>query len=696
MTMTAVLSGKAPVHFGRIASNWLPCTLFVASILLYALCLYDPKQFAAFAKVPDWFSLPVTAMLNGAIGWIATTFKWIFRPLANFADWQIKAVDGWLSTIPWPAVTVAAALATWRVTNVKLAALTVATGIYITSMGYWSESMKTITLVLFALPSACLLGFLIGFLAHSWRPAAWVVDMLLSFVQTVPAFAYLVPLIVLFGFGPVPGVIASLLYALPPTARNVQLGLDSVPRSIIESAIVSGCTRRQIFFFVKLPAARRQLLIGLNQTIMACLSMVIFAAAIGGFEDIGWEVLRAARKAEFGNGFISGSIVTMLAILLDRITSYDRNGQDVPPRLSPTAFFALLLAAIAGTWLVCNWQEIGGTGKGFRPAFAAWLDATVLHLTVTLEPTTKAFTTFLTYWLLLPLRVGMARTIPSGLFGADSAMIFAFVYACVATLAATIAHRAWRLGPEFAAGFALLYTGFLTVPWLPFVGLLSLVAYRIGGWRSALKVFAILLFFALSGVWTSTMFALYLSIAAMLACIVIGGGMGVVASQSMMFSRIMRPLNDFLQTIPPFVILIPVIIFFGVGDLASFVAIVAYSVAAMARYTEHGLRSVPESLVEVGKMAGCNRFQLLWLVQLPAAARQIILGISQTYMYCLAMLAVAALVGARGLGQDVYIALGKADAGLGILAGGCIALIAIGMNEMLSKAYQSPADTQSG
>lgn len=694
--MTVVLSDKERTRPGRIPASALPYAFFFASMLLYALCLYNPKLFVAFTKVPDWLSLPVSAMLNGVVGWVATAFKWLFRPLANFADWQIKVVDSGLSTVPWPVVTVAAALAVWRVTNLKLAVLTVATGIYITSMGYWAESMKTITLVLFALPSACLLGFLIGFLAHSWRPAAWVVDLLLSFVQTVPAFAYLVPLIVLFGFGPVPGVIASLLYALPPTARNVQLGLDSVPKSIIESAIVSGCTRSQVFFFVKLPAARRQLLIGLNQTIMACLSMVIFAAAIGGFEDIGWEVLRAARKAEFGNGFISGSIVTLLAILLDRITSYDHTSQTACRRLSNSAFLTLFFVVVVATWVVCGWQDPSGLGKGLRPSFAAWLDASVVAMTVALEPVTTAVSAVVTYGLLLPLRAGIARTIPSGLFGPDSAAIFAGLYSCVLVVAAMISHRAWRLGPEVAAAFALLYTGFLTVPWLPFVGLLSLVAYRVGGWRSALKVFAILLFFAVSGVWTSTMFALYLSIAAMLACVVIGGGLGVLASQFIAVSRIMRPVNDFLQTIPPFVILIPVIIFFGVGDLASFVAIVAYSVAAMARYTEHGLRSVPASLVEAGKMAGCRPFQLLLLVQLPAAARQIVLGISQTYMYCLAMLAVAALVGARGLGQDVYIALGKADAGLGILAGGCIALMAIGMNEMLNKAYQNPANLQSG
>ena len=139
-------------------------------------------------------------------------------------------------------------------------------------------------------------------------------------MQTVPAFAYLIPLLLLFGFGPVVGLIASAIYATPPMVRNTMLGLDRVPSDISEAGLMSGCTRRQQFWHVEVPTALPQILVGFNQTTMAALSMVIVAAIIGGFEDIGWEVLSSMRKAEFGQSMLSGLVIALLAILIDRLT----------------------------------------------------------------------------------------------------------------------------------------------------------------------------------------------------------------------------------------------------------------------------------------------------------------------------------------------------------------------------------------
>lgn len=140
-------------------------------------------------------------------------------------------------------------------------------------------------------------------------------------MQTVPAFAYLVPILFLFGFGPVVGVLASIIFAFPPMARNTIPGLDQVPPDIIESGIMGGCTPRQQFWQVEFPTALPKILVGVNQATMATLSMVIIAAIIGGFNDIGWEVLSTMRKAQFGESLLAGLVIALLAMVLDRLSS---------------------------------------------------------------------------------------------------------------------------------------------------------------------------------------------------------------------------------------------------------------------------------------------------------------------------------------------------------------------------------------
>jgi glycine betaine/proline transport system permease protein len=163
----------------------------------------------------------------------------------------------------------------------------------------------------------------------------------------------------------------------------------------------------------------------------------------------------------------------------------------------------------------------------------------------------------------------------------------------------------------------------------------------------------------------------------------LGTLLGICAAEVNWVSRMLRPINDTLQTMPQFVYLIPVLMLFQVGEFSALIAVVAYAIVPSIRYTEHGLRSVPPSTVEAAIVSGCTRRQILWWVKLPQAIPEIMLGLNQTVIYGLSMLVIAALVGTRGLGQQVYIALGKADSGLGLVAGISIALIAITTDRIL-------------
>jgi glycine betaine/proline transport system permease protein len=226
-----------------------------------------------------------------------------------------------------------------------------------------------------------------------------------------------------------------------------------------------------------------------------------------------------------------------------------------------------------------------------------------------------------------------------------------------------------------AAG--VLFFGVTNIPWPVFIAGVTLLAWQAGGKNVAIFALSGQLFILVCGVWQPAMLSVYLCLAAVLVCLLIGGSIGIWAAHNDTVSAVIRPLNDTLQTMPLFVLLIPVLMFFQVGEFTAFLAIIAYAIVPAIRYTEHGLRQVDSETVEAARGFGCTPWQILTRVKLPLAIPEIMLGLNQTIMFALAMLVIAALVGTRGLGQAVYIALGKADPGLGVVAGFSMALIAM-------------------
>ena len=180
-----------------------------------------------------------------------------------------------------------------------------------------------------------------------------------------------------------------------------------------------------------------------------------------------------------------------------------------------------------------------------------------------------------------------------------------------------------------------------------------------------------------NGLWVPLMQSVYLCGIAVFLCILIGGVLGLWAAHNDRVSALLRPMNDALQTMPQFVFLIPALMLFRVGEFTALLAVMLYAIVPPIRYVEHGLRNVRPDVVEAVRQMGSTPSQLLWIVKLPLAFPVVMLGINQTIMASLSMLAIAAMVGTRDLGQQVYLALGKADPGLGLIAGFSIAFIAI-------------------
>ena len=304
MTITAPSDSevsKGPLRIEPAAWPWIGVGLL--SLVLFGL--QQPAISETFGKLPAWISRypkalneEIVTAINWFMDWFVETFRWLFSALSWLLEWPMVGLQAFLQWLPWPATIAAFVVLAFVAGGRKLAVFTFFALLYMVVTGYWLESMNTLALVGVSVPLAIMLGFGLGVWGFRSDRAEKVIQPLLDLMQTVPTFAYLIPILLLFGFGPVVGLIASAIYACPPMVRNVMHGLRRIPPDIVESGTMCGTTRRQKFWWVEVPTALPQIMVGVNQTTMAGLSMVIIAAIIGGFDDIGWEVLSTMRKAQ--------------------------------------------------------------------------------------------------------------------------------------------------------------------------------------------------------------------------------------------------------------------------------------------------------------------------------------------------------------------------------------------------------------
>ncbi|NBD36958.1 MAG: ABC transporter permease subunit [Verrucomicrobia bacterium] len=189
----------------------------------------------------------------------------------------------------------------------------------IVSMGFWVATMESLALVLSATLFALIIGIPVGISAARSNVVDKITRPILDFMQTMPAFVYLIPAVLFFGLGKVPGAMATLIFAMPPAVRLTSLGIRQVPTEVVEACLAFGATPKQLLYKAQLPIARPTILAGLNQTIMLALSMVVIGGMIGA-GGLGQEVLSGITQLKIGLGFESGISVVILAIFLDRVT----------------------------------------------------------------------------------------------------------------------------------------------------------------------------------------------------------------------------------------------------------------------------------------------------------------------------------------------------------------------------------------
>ena len=263
--------------------------------------------------------IPVGRTAKSVFDWLNANAAGLFNTISGALDWLIGRILAALEA-PHPLLFILLAVAlTWALQRSWKTCLLVAAGLlFVLNQGYWEEMLQSLTLVLAACLVCMAIGVPVGIAAaHRPRLYAWMRPVL-DLMQTLPTFVYLIPAIVFFGIGMVPGLLATVIFVLPAPIRLTQLGIASTPPALVEAATAFGATPRQLLWKVELPSALPQIMAGLNQTIMLSLSMVVIAALVGA-SGLGVPVVRALNSVNTSLGFESGFVIVVVAILLDRM-----------------------------------------------------------------------------------------------------------------------------------------------------------------------------------------------------------------------------------------------------------------------------------------------------------------------------------------------------------------------------------------
>ncbi|NYT86784.1 ABC transporter permease [Pollutimonas harenae] len=628
---------------------------WIAALVVIALGQFMVSRYDWVAKYPSDWILPIKEWIDAFFEWLVYGIRFFEGASLEFTPRDVTRgvsallkyplalteslfFDGFSKSIPaLPWITVVGFatilghwLGGWRTALLAAVAFT-----YLALFGVWQASMQTFSLVLITVPMVFLLGLVAGILMSKSPRFKSLITPLFDVLQSMPPFAYLVPIVVLYGVGNVPAMIATALFAVPPVARCISLGLSGVNKGVIEAGQMMGCTRRQLLWQVQIPAARSALLVGLNQGVMQTLAMIVLAALIGA-AGLGSELLTSLQSLRLGQALEQGIAIVVIAVVLDRLSRAYALKEPVyvdpslswwrrHPYMSLALGFLLLSISMASLLpeLMLLTDKYSITTAPYWNAGIDWIN---LHW---YEPV-QAFRNFALMEILIPTR-----------------------------------------------------NFFQAIPWPTFVLLVVLLGCRLGGWKVAVIAGLLVWFPAATGLWHEAMTTLYMIGTAAIVCISTGFVIGLLASRTAAWSRFASGVCDFFQTFPSFIYLIPVVMLFKVSDLSAIIAVLLFAVVPMIRYTILGLRGVPAHIIEAATQQGTTPRQRLLKVELPIALPEIMLGVNQVIFMALFMVAITALIGTQDLGAEINAARSGNEIGKALVAGLCIAFMGIAADRLI-------------
>jgi glycine betaine/proline transport system permease protein len=491
----------------------------------------------------------------------------------------------------------------------------------------WVPTMQTLALMVVAVAASVAVGALLGLAGGLSDRMHRALRPVLDTMQVLPAFAYLLPVVLIFGIGVPAAVLATVVYAAPPMARLTALGLRGADPGVLEAVDSLGATARQRLLTARIPLARRELLLGLNQTIMMALSMAVIASVIGA-GGLGDRVYQALASVDVGAALAAGIPIVLLAVVLDRITA-----------------------------------AAGETGTGTRPRRALWPYALVGAVAVTLAGRLMGRLQWPEAWA-LDITAPVNRAVD---------WMTAHLYSGVPVVGGTgewAGHfTTWVLDP--------VRDGLLWLPWWAVLLTVATLAWLIGTWHTALTAVTAMAAIGVLGVWEPALDTLSQVLAAVAVTLFLGVATAVAAARSDRFDKLLRPVLDVFQTMPQFVYLIPVVALFGVGRAPAVAAAVVYALPAVVRITAQGLRQVDPAALEASRSLGATGWQQLRQVQLPLARPALLLAVNQGVVLVLAVVIIGGLVGGGALGYDVVFGLAQGDLATGLVAGAAIVCLGL-------------------
>ena len=565
------------------------------------------------------------------VGGISDGLNWVFLHLQYL--FSTPAPGRPVPEVGWIGVLAILVFVAFALAGVRCAVLVLLGTLAFGFLGYWQESIDTLLITLLAVLICVVIGVPIGIWMARSKGARAAITPVLDGMQTMPSFAYLEPLALIFGIGTASAIVLTVIYAVPPLIRITEHGIRGVSEGAVEASRSLGCTSPQLLRKVQLPMARRTIVVGVNQCMMAALAMAIIAAFVSG-PGLGVPVMQSLAALDIGGAAVSGGLIVVVAIMLDRTTTAASERAELLARagrrhVQTRRIVLAVLAVVTVVAIYVSRLRLSAAQFPSSPALQRPVSTFISSVTDTvvnsIEKATTAFANVVSYGLINPLQ-------------------------------SVLAASPW---------------------WLSALAILAL-AYVLGGWRPAVTALVCEAVLLGVGLWNDSMITLTSVLVATILVVIVSVVLGVWMGRRRRVDIILRPFLDALQTIPPFVYLVPALALFPPSRFTAIVAALAYGVPIATKLVADGIRGVSPTSVEAAEASGATAWQMIAKVQLPMARAAVVLATNQGLLYVLSMVVIGGLVGGGSLGYFVVAGFSQDQLfGKGLAAG--IAITALGI-----------------